>query len=344
MAVTKRGNGYQVDFVVNGQRYRPPVFATEEEAETWEFTARQAIKRGKAVEMPKKAPEAAAQGTIEQALTEAKNKRWAYKRGSHRTVLNAENFVKWVGPKEKASVALSLDKIHEFVGYLKDERKVGGSTINKYLSAISVLIEFAKVARPELPYQEKGQNRTRFFTEEEVDLVNQTLSLWGKHRERDLFIFLVDTGARPYSEATTLRWEMVGDRRVEFVMTKNATNRTLPLTTRAWEAVQRQREHNGDGPWTDITEWQMIDLWRSIRVHLPQLKDTVVYTARHTCASWQVIRGVDLMRVMKWMGHKSYQTTLNYAHLAPDHLLDNVTVLEGGASPKLMIINGSHTE
>jgi integrase len=51
----------------------------------------------------------------------------------------------------------------------------------------------------------------------------------------------------------------------------------------------------------------MIDIWRSIKSHLPAL---VVYTARHTCASWQVINGIDRMRVMKWMGHRSYQTTL----------------------------------
>ncbi|MEY9719250.1 integrase [Sinorhizobium fredii] len=345
MAVTKRGNGYQVDFVVNGQRYRPPVFATEEEAETWEFQARQAIKRGKEVKQPDKAPEAAAQGTVEHVLNEAKNKHWAYRRSSTKAVINAEIWAKWAGYKEKASVALSEDKMHEFIAYLKNERKVGGSTINRYLSALSILMRYAKVPRPEkLPYQANGQNRTRFFTEEEVELVVQTLSLWGKHRERDLFIFLVDTGARPYSEATALRWDQVADRKVTFLMTKNGSDRTLPLTTRAWEAVQRQREHCEDGPWRDISQWQMINLWNNIRAHLPALDDTVVYTARHTCASWQVIRGMDLMRVMKWMGHSSYQTTLGYAHLAPDHLMDNVKVLEGGASPKLMIINGSHKE
>lgn len=87
----------------------------------------------------------------------------------------------------------------------------------------------------------------------------------------------------------------------------------------------------------------MIDIWRSIRSHLPALEDTIAYTARHTCASWQVIKGIDRMRVMKWMGHRSYQTTLGYTHLAPDHLMDNLRAVEGGAAPKLMLINGSPT-
>jgi site-specific recombinase XerD len=84
----------------------------------------------------------------------------------------------------------------------------------------------------------------------------------------------------------------------------------------------------------------MIELWRNVRAHLPTLEDTVVYTARHTCASWQVQRGIDLMRVKEWMGHTSFQTTLGYSHLSPKHLMDNLSVLEGGAAPKLMVISG----
>lgn len=284
-------------------------------------------------------------GTLGNALRAAKEKRWAYKRGSTRTVLNAENFVKWAGEKVLAHVALSDDNIHKFVKYLFNERKVSGSTVNRYLSAVSVLIEYAKVTPVKLPYQDKNPKVHRFFSEEEYDLIVQTLTLWSRIDERDLFIFLVDTGARPYSEATSAGWSQFRDRKVTFgtadIQTKNLTTRTLPLTTRAYEAVERMRQRKGnqEGPWSDISEWQMIELWRNLRAHLPQIADTVPYTARHTCASWQVQRGIDLMRVKEWMGHKSYQTTLEYAALAPKHLLDNLAALEGGAGPKLVVVN-----
>ncbi|MER9618321.1 hypothetical protein [Mesorhizobium sp. M0207] len=75
----------------------------------------------------------------------------------------------------------------------------------------------------------------------------------------------------------------------------------------------------------DIGKWEVIEVWRSIREHIPGLSDTVVYTTRHTCCSWQIIRGIDIRRVQIWTGQKSIQTTLNYAHLAPNHLLDNLT-------------------
>lgn len=360
MAVYPRGNGFQVDFQLKGNRYQG-FFNTEPEAERWEFDVRAAVKQGLTPPEPNKPkptaeqvvigglPAAAPQGlTMDEALKRAKEMRWAYKRGSSRTVLNAENFVKWVGGDKPASYGLSLDKVHAFVRHLIEERKIKGVTINKYLSAVSVIMEYADVPHIKLPYQEKGASRQRFFTEEEVALVIQTLTLWGKHKERDLFIFLVDTGARPYSEACTLRWEQIRDRRVtfgEYVLTKNNTQRTIPLTTRAFEAVERMRRTMGnhEGPWVDISEWRMIEVWRNVRAHLPQLADTVVYTARHTCCTWQVQKGIDLMRVMKWMGHKSYQTTLGYAHHAPDHLMDNLSALEGVDGPKLLVINGGGT-
>ncbi len=45
---------------------------------------------------------------------------------------------------------------------------------------------------------------------------------------------------------------------------------------------------------------------------------------RHTYASWLVEGGVDLYRVKELMGHASIQTTMRYAHLAPDNLRNEV--------------------
>lgn len=56
---------------------------------------------------------------------------------------------------------------------------------------------------------------------------------------------------------------------------------------------------------------------RSIRFH----------DLRHTFASCLAMAGVDLMVIQKLMRHKSYQMTLRYAHLHPDHLRGATDVL-----------------
>ncbi len=54
---------------------------------------------------------------------------------------------------------------------------------------------------------------------------------------------------------------------------------------------------------------------------------TKLHTLRHTFASHLVMQGVDLPTVSKLMGHSDIETTMIYAHLAPDHLANAVTKL-----------------
>ena len=51
---------------------------------------------------------------------------------------------------------------------------------------------------------------------------------------------------------------------------------------------------------------------------------TSIHAMRHTFASQLVMNGVDLPTVQRLMGHTDIQTTMIYAHLAPDHLADAV--------------------
>jgi integrase len=55
---------------------------------------------------------------------------------------------------------------------------------------------------------------------------------------------------------------------------------------------------------------------------------TKVHTLRHTFASHLVMQGVDLPTIQKLMGHSDIETTMVYAHLAPDHLTSAVNKLQ----------------
>ena len=53
-----------------------------------------------------------------------------------------------------------------------------------------------------------------------------------------------------------------------------------------------------------------------------------LHVCRHTCASRLVQAGVSLPIVQKWLGHSHISTTMRYAHLYPEDLMNAVKALE----------------
>lgn len=350
MTARQKGILWYADFMIDGERVRRFGFDSREAAEKWEDDQRfvrhaPTRRRNKPVSavpvaspQPSPTPVGAAGITTIVDLTRHVNRiRWGSQK-SEAEHNNCLRFVKWVGPLTPVAEALEQTKVYDYIEHLTDELNLSGSTINRRLSPISCLAKAAVPlrlieAKPDIPRQREGQGRIRWYTDEEEATILKTLALWGEHEERDLFIFLVDTGAR-LSEAIKLRWEDMpkGDRSATFWDTKSGDSRTVPLTIRAREAIARRRAVGFSlaGPFAGINVNTLHTLWDRLRGHLDFLDETaVIHTFRHTCASRLVQKGVDIMRVKMWMGHKAIQTTLRYAHLAPKHLDDVLRALEG---------------
>ena len=64
------------------------------------------------------------------------------------------------------------------------------------------------------------------------------------------------------------------------------------------------------------------------------IADFAWHCLRHTFASRLVMAGVDLRKVQELMGHKTIAMTCRYAHLAPQHLQDAVSKLDGWGETK----------
>lgn len=335
MASRRKGNKWMADFMVDGVRYRQTGFNSEAESDAWELEARAALKLGKPLPEVRKKLGGVDSGSLGGLLRETERLHWdiACKPGN-KSRLNARTFVDFVGAHVPAAEAFTQENIDNFIRYLQEERSVSNSTLNRYKSAVMVMAKRVPgITLPRWAHAREGRGRLRFFTEFEERLILQTLELWGFERERDFFIFLLDTGCRPWSEGATVQWKDFGPKQVIFYGadgrgTKNDESRMVPLTRRAIEAVERQRQYGLPGPFTDFRPSPMNKLWDRLQGHVPSLADAVIYTCRHTCASRLVQRGVDLRRVQVWMGHKTIQITLRYALLAPNHLIDAVSVLE----------------
>ncbi len=156
-----------------------------------------------------------------------------------------------------------------------------------------------------------------------------------------IYFTFLNTGMRK-SELEHLEWKDVDFQRKkirirwkEFWRPKTG-ERDIPISPQLYDRLLKLKEENEAGLKSNFVfphkdggkiktklRERMIEIAKEAGI--PEL--TRLHTLRHTFASHLVMQGVDLPTVMKLMGHSDIQTTMIYAHLAPDHLADAVEKL-----------------
>lgn len=181
------------------------------------------------------------------------------------------------------------------------------STINRKLAALYKLLRKANKAGlisrlPTYVRLPEKNARIRFLSSDEESAFLARLTA-ADPAFGDLFIFLIDTGAR-IGEALALTHADVHNGRATFWITKSGRSRTVPLTKRAREAVERQASVPG-GPFKRVRYQNFLYTWNKIKkeIGLGDDKQVVPHILRHTCASRLVQAGIDLRRVQAFLGH-----------------------------------------
>lgn len=306
-------------------------FATREEAEAWEAAVTDADVAGR--ELPSVAPKNAGEVLLGDFAEEHFEYLWGDTKAKEHTRGQVRMVVDYIGP---AVPLKSIDEacVARLISALKREGKANG-TINRKLATLSKLLKLGKRLKvvQEVPYWDtlrEGQGRERFLSRGEEAQLFDTFEHFGLLVDYDLHGFLLYTGARR-GEALRLkwsavRWEAKEPTHVSFWVTKGGKPRTVPLVGRAKEAILRRHaeapEATMDAFVFPLSDGTVRTHWDRVRSYLGFGDDPefVIHMLRHTCASRLVQAGVDLKRVQAWMGHSSIQTTLRYAHLAPDDL------------------------
>jgi integrase len=341
-----RNGRFFVDVMVKGKR-KTATCATLEEAITRRTELKEALKRG----LDGKNEEKAVTGgwTLNQALQYTIRHHWAGTGGEEKAVINANYAVRFFGPDKPLDKIDSL-ALDEYKEWLIEEHNNSNATINRKMSALSKLftmaIERGKLkAKPKFPRLKETGGRIRFLSEDEERVCVNLLKQWSLDDHADAFVILIDTGMRP-SELWRLKLNDIDFNTGLISIWENKTDnpRSIAMTKRVVETIRTRLDElptrivgdedhlvwDGVTLFPNATNYWFERVWNKVK-HVMKLDDDeqfVPYALRHTCCSRLIQRGVPLKHVKDWMGHKAIQTTMRYAHLAPQDMKSLASVLE----------------
>ncbi len=220
---------------------------------------------------------------------------------------------------------------------------------NRTLGVLSKMFNLAEIwgLRPDgsnpcrhvKKYPEK--KREVFLSSHELDRLTQVLAEVEAEGTESPFVvaafrLLILTGCRR-GEIQTLKWDYIGGRHIELPDTKTGARR-IPLTApvrAVLDALPRDPGNpyviEGKLPGAHITDLE--HPWRRIRKRAG-LDHVRIHDLRHTYASHLVSRGETIQMVGKLLGHTQIQTTMRYAHLADDPVIQ-AAERAAGAMPEM---------
>ena len=334
--INQYGDKYRWNICVNGQR-KTGVCATLDDAvrERSEIYSALMIPqiRLKQEEMAQKtAP------TLDNALDAMWRADWSKAKSAVTIDINSRFILSYFGADRRINTITTSD-IDAFVVHLK---ALGNAqpTINRKLSIISKVLTraYQKGQIDKVPYierQPESPGRVRYILPEEEEQILALLEKWNEMRFYHVVRILIDTGIRCGELQKLTVYDIQPEQGTHGVIylddTKNGDNRAVPLTARALESLQylaKTSKHHEK----IICEYQtwITKTWNRIRKEMKKLDDPnfVPHILRHTCCSRLVQKGAPLKKVQMFMGHRTINTTMRYAHLGNSDIYDLPQLLE----------------
>ena len=165
----------------------------------------------------------------------------------------------------------------------------------------------------------RRNTRVRYLEEEEIKKLYKTCA----EHLKPIVIVALNTGMRK-EEILSLKSKDVDfrSRIISILDTKNGESRELPMNDIVYRTLLAV-EKLPDSRWVFCKKNG--ERYGNIRKAFEGARkragivDFRFHDLRHTFASHLVMAGVDLRTVQELLGHKSFEMTLRYAHLSPEH-------------------------
>lgn len=249
---------------------------------------------------------------------------------------------------DQPAAAITPQQIERALNQLSEARRWKPATWNRSKALLSLCFRLAvqngKVqASPVRAIRRKREDnaRIRWLTAEEETRLRAVIEA-NYPDQLPAFLLSLHSGMRKSEQYKRIQWDGVDfeHRRLWVPGSKNGTARSIPLDDTAIAALLALRNRSaGTGPVIRAGKGghgllagdplRTPKEWFAAACRKAGLADYTWHSNRHTFASRLVMAGAPLRDVQEFMGHKSIAMTCRYAHLAPEHKLDVVRLLDG---------------
>tara|TARA_Y100001973_G_C5192138_1_gene331664 strand:+ start:1204 stop:2262 length:1059 start_codon:yes stop_codon:yes gene_type:complete len=268
---------------------------------------------------------------LSQLRTRVMRRVWAGKGDEQMTRIRSKEIVTMLGnPRIKS---INFNHVEELMDFWATKGN-SNSTINRKLSVLHKMLSYAADPRrnwidsvPPFDWLKESGQRIRWIDKAEEQRIYECFHDLGDPWMAKYVMVGIDTGFRPSEQQGAKPDQLTGSDNQWFVHlweTKNHKPRTIPLIDRSHDAL-KSLYTDEDTPFFYIKDKREINhRWNVMRDQLGLSDDQyfVPYCLRHTCATRLVKARINLKVIKDWMGHKDIQTTLRYAHLDDEMLVE----------------------
>jgi len=334
MSVFKKGNNkWYYRFQLNGKEYyRACKGAVDQKtALQYEAIVKAEIMKGNLGILDNK-PKPTLKGAIKIYLEYSEVNKKSYKSD----VLSTTIFLKYFGNINLEDITPA--KIEDFKRDIKKERNSKNATVNRYLQALSKMLNLAVAnellnKNPMWSVKKLKENnyKTRVLLPEEekrlFEEIERGYEVVGRDKAKKiiypyihlkpLIICALQTGMRR-NEIFKLKWAYI-DFEYEFIElleTKSGKSRKIPISSKLMKVLNEAKNNTEYVFLNPETNMPYNDIKKAFHTVLKkaEIKDFRFHDFRHTAATRMLENGADIRTVQEILGHSSVSVTERYTH------------------------------
>lgn len=164
------------------------------------------------------------------------------------------------------------------------------------------------------------ERQLSYLTQDQIVALLDALKFAELPHARMVTLICLATGCR-WGEAQALEPSRVRDGLVTFVNTKSKRARSVPVSAELSSALLDHFKR-----WGAFSRCEPAFRKAAVRAGIDLPRGQSTHVLRHTFAAHFIMSGGNLLVLQRVLGHSTINMTMRYAHLAPDHLREVLTL------------------